>query len=162
MKKHIKHIVLALGLVLANACTLDLREDPNAVQPNQALPNLLLNSMQRNLGGLFNTFSTFGMQMTRLQNSGGSLYDNVYTPQSFDGVWTTAYAVILKDADELIKTADANGLARHAGMSRVITAYTLLLLVDHFGNVPFSQAFKGSANFNPEVEIGRASCRERV
>ncbi|HRJ29972.1 MAG TPA: SusD/RagB family nutrient-binding outer membrane lipoprotein [Cyclobacteriaceae bacterium] len=152
MKKHIKHIVLALGLVLANACTLDLREDPNAVQPNQALPNLLLNSMQRNLGGLFNTFSTFGMQMTRLQNSGGSLYDNVYTPQSFDGVWTTAYAVILKDADELIKTADANGLARHAGMSRVITAYTLLLLVDHFGNVPFSQAFKGSANFNPEVD----------
>lgn len=152
MKKYIKHIVLALGLVLANACTLDLREDPNAVQPNQALPNLLLNSMQRNLGGLFNTFSTYGMQMTRLQNSGGSLYDNVYTPQTFDGVWSTAYAVILKDADELVKTADANGLARHAGISRVITAYTLLLLADHFGDVPYSQAFQGSANFNPGVD----------
>lgn len=152
MKKFIIYSVLAIGLILANACTLDLREDPNSVQPNQALPNLLLNSMQRNLGGLFNTFSTYGMQMTRLQNSGGSLYDNVYTPQTFDGVWTNAYAVILKDADELIKIADANGLARHAGMTRIITAYTLLLLVDHFGDVPFSEAFQGSGNFNPGVD----------
>ena len=132
MKKFIKSIVLALGFVLAASCTLDLREDPNAVQPNQALPSLILNSMQRNMGGLFNTFSTFGMQLTRLQNSGGSLYQNVYTPQSFDGVWSTAYASILKDADVLIPQADAAGLARHAGMARVIQAYTLLLLHNLF------------------------------
>lgn len=154
MKKIIKSIVLTVGLVLAASCTLDLREDPNAVQPNQALPSLIINSIQRSFAGLFNTFSTFGMQMTRLQNSGGSLYNNVYSPQSFDGVWSTAYAGILEDADVLLKQADATGLARHAGITRVISAATLLMLVDNFGNVPFSQAFKGSSNFNPTADAG--------
>ena len=147
--KLIKVILLSVCLLLGNACTLDHLGDPNAVQPDQALPNLVLNSMQRNLAGLFNTFSTFGMQMTRLQNSGGSLYSNVYTPQSFDGSWTTAYASILQDAHVLIKQADAGGLARHAGMARIISAYSLLLMVDNFGDVPFSEAFKGSGNLNP-------------
>lgn len=149
MKKFIKSGLFALGFIVASSCTLDLLEDPNAVQPSQALPNLLLNSVQRNTAGTFNTFSTFGMQMTRLQNSGGSLYQNVFSPESFDGVWSTAYASILTDTDVLIKQSDASGLARHAGMARVISAYTLLLLVDTFGDVPFSEAFQGSTNFNP-------------
>ena len=150
--KFFKSIVLAVALLVGNSCTLDLLEDPNAVQPNQVLPSLVLNSMQRNLAGLFNTFSTFGMQMTRLQNSGGNDYSNVFNPQSFDGSWSTAYASILEDADVLIKQSDASGLARHAGIARVIQAYTLLLLVDHFGDVPFSKAFQGSANFNPPAD----------
>lgn len=150
--KILKSIILAMGLVLANSCTLDLREDPNAVQPNQSLPNLVLNSMQRNMAGMFNTLSTFGMQMTRLQNSGGSLYSNVYSPETFDGVYRQAYASILQDADVLLKQADASGLARHAGIARIIQAYTLLAMVDNFGDIPFSEAFQGSDNFNPALE----------
>lgn len=149
MKKFIKSGLLAFSFIVASSCTLDLLEDPNAVQPSQALPNLLLNSAQRNTAGLFNTFSTFGMQMTRLQNSGGSLYQNVFSPESFDGVWSTAYASILTDTDALIEQADESGLARHAGMARVISAYVLLLLVDTFGDVPYTEAFQGSSNFNP-------------
>lgn len=149
MKQFLRSTIVAVGILLATSCSLELQEDPNAVQPDQALPNLTLNSMQRNLGGLFNTFSTFGMQLTRLQNSGGSLYSNVYTPESFDGVWQTAYANILQDADVLLKQADQAGLARHAGMARIISAYTLLMLVDFFGDVPYSQSFQGSSNLNP-------------
>jgi hypothetical protein len=150
--KFIKSTILAFFLVLAASCTLELQEDPNAVQPNQALPNLVLNNIQLSFPGWFNGISSFGMQMTRQLNSGGSLYDNVYSPQSFDGTWSTAYATILLDAELLIANADANGLARHAGMARVIAAYMIVSLVDYFGDVPYSEALTGSSNFNPKLD----------
>jgi hypothetical protein len=147
-----KKIALTLSVIIASSCTLDLREDPNAVQPDQVLPSLLLNTMQTNLAGMFNGASGTGMAMVRLQNAGSSIYATSNTPEGFNGIWSTAYAGILQDADVLIAAADENGYARHAGMARIIQAYTLVTLVDFFGDVPFSEAFQGSANFNPALD----------
>lgn len=150
--RNYKKVALALAVILASSCTLDLRQDPNAVQIEQALPSLLLNTIQRQLPAAFNAANTPSAQMTRQLNGAGQLYLNATTPETFNGVWSTSYAGILADIDALIKIADANGFARHAGMARVIQAYTLVMLVDLFGNVPFSEAFQGSANFNPKAD----------
>jgi hypothetical protein len=152
LMKIFKSIAITLCVVLGTSCSLDLREDPNAVQPDQALPNLLLTAMQVNLSGMFNGASTIGMTVTRLQNAGQSTYDRVVTPQTVDGIWSTAYAAILQDANTLIPVADENGYARHAGVARIISAYTIMVMVDYFGDVPFSEAFQGSANFNPALD----------
>jgi hypothetical protein len=148
----IKSLILVGVLIMGNACTLDLLKDPNAVQPNQAIPNLLLNSVQRSFAVMFDGASVQGMQLTRLQNSGGSLYNDVFTPQSGDGLWTNAYAGILQDINTLVADADKRGFARHAGMARVMQAYTLVLLVDYFGKVPNTQAFGGASQLNPGVD----------
>lgn len=147
--KYLKFIILTLAVIAGTSCTLDLRENPNAVQPGQELPSLVLNTLQLNLAGLFQTASTIGMQQTRLQNGAGTDYSNSVRPETFNGIWSTSYAGILVEANSLIATADALGYARHAGIARIISAYTLTLLVDFFGDVPFSQAFQGSGNFNP-------------
>lgn len=153
-----KKIAFALCVVIATSCTLDLREDPNAVQPNQILPTLVLNSMQRNLASLFNTASGTGSALTRQINAGSSIYRTTITPETFNGVWTTAYANILNDANQLMKlcipdkTKPNERYARHMGITRIIQAYTLVLMVDMFGDVPFSKAFQGDANFNPSVD----------
>jgi hypothetical protein len=149
-----KKLALVVGVVLASSCTLDLRQDPNAVQLDQALPSLLLNSIQRQLPGVFNGANTTTAQMTRLLNGAGQIYLNSSSPETFNGIWSTAYAGVLADANSLINIADANGFARHAGMARVMQAYTLVLLVDQFGDVPFSEAFQGAANFNPKADKG--------
>src|SRR5687767_2871387 len=147
-----RKIGVTLLIVLASSCTLDLREDPNAVQPTQVLPSLTLNTMQRDLAGLFQAASSTGMTMTRLQNAGSSIYQTSITPEGLNGIWSTAYAGILQDAHGLIALADEQGYARHAGIARIIQAYTIVLLVDFFGDVPFTQAFQGAANFNPGVD----------
>jgi Starch-binding associating with outer membrane/Susd and RagB outer membrane lipoprotein len=154
MIKAYKKTLLVIMIIMASSCTLDLREDPNAVQVEQVLPSLILNSIQRNLPAVFNAANTSGGQMTRLLNGGGPLYLNATTPQGFNGLWTTAYADVLGDINTLLKTADENGFARHAGMARVMQAYTLVLLVDMFGDIPFSEAFQGAANFNPKADPG--------
>jgi hypothetical protein len=150
--KYFKSIALTLIVLLASSCNLDLLDDPNAVKLNQTNPSLLLNNIQVELAGFFNTASTFGMQVSRLQNSGGSVYENFTNPQAYDGLWTTAYAGVLTDCDILIKQADAGQFTIHAGMARLMQAYTLSVLVDFFGDVPFSQAFLGQENLNPTVD----------
>jgi hypothetical protein len=150
--KFIKSIYIAVLIILATSCKLDLLDDPNAVKLTSTGPSLLLNNIQIDLTGFFNTASTFGMQVTRLQNSGGSVYENFANPQAFDGLWNTGYASILTDCDILIQQADASQFTVHAGMARVMQAYTLSVLVDYFGNVPFSQAFRGVENLNPGVD----------
>ncbi|NBP67582.1 MAG: SusD/RagB family nutrient-binding outer membrane lipoprotein [Cytophagia bacterium] len=154
MIKAYKKTLLVIMIIMASSCTLDLREDPNAVQVEQVLPSLILNSIQRSLPGVFNAANTSGGQMTRLLNGGGQLYLNATTPQDFNGLWSAAYADVLGDINTLLETADANGFARHAGMARVMQAYTLVLLVDMFGDVPFSEAFQGASNFNPKADPG--------
>lgn len=147
--KYIKIVLLSLALVMGASCTLDLRENPNALQPGQELPSLVLNTLQINLAGMFQAASSNGMQQTRLQNGAGTEYQNSVRPEDFNGIWSTAYAGILVEANALIPSVEAAGYMRHAGIARVISAYTLTLLVDFFGDVPFSQAFQGSGNFNP-------------
>lgn len=153
--KLIKTAIVSLSLLLGASCTLDHNQDPNAVDPSQAVPNLLLNSIQRSLVNLFNAQSQTGMTLTRLQNAGGSTYSNTIGPSGFDGVWNTAYAGIITDSHTLLQQADAQGFARHAGMARVMEAYTLLLLVDSFGDVPYSEAVSGADQFNPSADAGR-------
>src|SRR5688572_30631844 len=148
----IKSLILVFCLVLGSSCTLDLLEDPNNVKTDEVRPTLLLNSMQRSLAAMFQTTSTIGMQMTRLQNSGGTIYLNVTSPQTFDGTWSTAYAGILQDGGAVIEYAEANGWARHAGIAKIINAYTVLQLVDYFGDVPYSEALDGLSNLNPAVD----------
>jgi hypothetical protein len=150
--KFIKSLLLTGIIVMATSCNLDLLDDPNAVKLNETSPSLLLNNIQSGLAGFFNTASTFGMQVTRLQNSGGSIYENFANPQAFDGLWTAAYANVLTDCDVVIKQADASQFTVHAGMARVMQAYTLSVLVDYFGDVPFTDAFKGLENLNPAVD----------
>jgi hypothetical protein len=150
--KRIKIFILSVVVFLSSSCTLDLLEDPNNVKFDDIQATLVLSNMQSQLAGLFQGTSTFGMQLTRMQNSGGVQYQNVFGPPTFDGTWQTAYAGILQDADNVIKFSDANGWSRHAGIARIISGYTLLQLVDMFGDVPFSEAFQGLTNLNPKLD----------
>lgn len=154
--KHIKLFIVTLAVIAGTSCTLDLRENPNVVQVGQQSPSLVLNTMQLNLAGLFQTASTIGMQQTRLQNGAGTDYSNSVRPETFNGMWSTAYANILVEGNALIQSAEAQGFYRHAGIARILMAYTMVLLVDFFGDVPYSEAIQGLGNLNPQPDDDQA------
>jgi hypothetical protein len=145
-------LILTLSVVVAASCDLELQDDPNAIKIDEINPTLLLNKVQTDFATFFNTCSTFGMQMTRMQNSGGADYANANRPTAFDGTWTNAYTNILNDVHTLLPIAEAQGLTRHTGIARTIEAYILLTLVDYFGDVPYSEAFGGLVNPNPKAD----------
>jgi hypothetical protein len=73
-------------------------------------------------------------------------------PVDFNNVWTRAYANALADLKFLQKSGDKT----YSGISKIMQANTFQILVDHFGDVPFSESIKGEvadgANFAPKYD----------
>jgi len=157
MKRFIYGLTLAAGMVLATSCAdkLDeLLDNPNAVTTTTASPDFLLNRIQLDYQSLWFGISDRGARLTRIINQGSALYEAAYTPNSTNGTWSNAYANILADINFLLPLAEASNLQRHLGIAKTIKAMVLMDLVDTYGDVPYSEAIKGSENFSPKVDPG--------
>jgi hypothetical protein len=159
--KNIFKIFLAFGfLVFVSACdSLDLDEqaiNPNSVTPENAEINLVMNNAMIELGDFIDEASDETMPYVRMVAlTGGARYDNQDGPSSFDFIWDLAYSQIMPDCNLIIELADANGgFSRHAGVAKIIKAYTMLTLVDLFGDIPYSEAFLGTDQLNPSADAG--------
>lgn len=132
-------------------------QDPNNLTLDQADNDKLLNNAQINFKDLFRGASSIGMNLTRMAKiSGGadaSNYDNFVNPGDFftDMMWESYYEVLFT-SETLRKSTSGKNLYYHDGISQVLEAYTLLTLVDYFGNIPYSEAFKGIENLNPKFD----------
>ncbi|MDW8330327.1 MAG: SusD/RagB family nutrient-binding outer membrane lipoprotein [Cyclobacteriaceae bacterium] len=146
--KTLRKILLPILLIGAISCELNKLNDPSQLTPEQGNPDYVLNGIQLSFADFFWDASDFGMQMTRLIHFYGPTYENGYTASSFDNLWIQAYSRVLVNAVRGIPEFESRQLYFHAGMAQVLSAYTLMTLVDYFGAVPYSQAFDPN-NFNP-------------
>lgn len=158
MKKFIKIFsgVLVAG-VMSTSCTKLLDEylvNPRNPSIETADVDLYLNAAQTSFNSFYLSASNFGGALTRQQVFFGPTYTNGYVPESFDGIWTTAYTGVYKNVDALLPIAVSQKKYFQAGIAKILKAYTTLALVDEFGDVPFTEANLGSSNTNPAVESG--------
>lgn len=145
--------LLALLLLFASSCSLDLLDNPNAVTASNTDIHYLLNRIELDYASHFNQMGDSGMRLTRMLNQGTALYDNAVSPAIFDVAWTNAYANIMTDVNTLIPIAETSGFFIHAGIARTLKASVLLNLVDGFGDIPYSEALDID-NFNPRTDSG--------
>lgn len=132
-----------------------LLDNPNSPTPQSADVDLYLNTVQLNFASFFDQAQDFGAQLSRMTVFFGPTYQNGYSPNSFDGIWNTAYTGVLKNANAMIPLAQQQQKFFHAGIGEVLKAYTLMTMVDLFGDVPYTEANKGNENLNPKVESGK-------
>lgn len=159
-------LTVAVFMTMASCKDFDLEaglENPNEVSVAQLDQDLLMNQIATEFAITFEEMTDKGMELTRMKaltsDGGGDKYENAYQPQSFDDIWTYSYQRVLNQIDILLAKTDAAGFTVHSGAGRVLKAFTLINLVDLFGDVPYSQALKGvegAANFNPGVDSGKA------
>jgi hypothetical protein len=159
MKNYFKvlGVVAIAGALSFQSCEtteLDLRDNPNALSADQASPDFLLNQIQLSFAGLVRSMGNYGAELTRIEYMFGKNYINVYQPSSFQGAWSSAYATLLEDIKAMEALATEGGLTYHSGIGKFAKAFTLVTLVDYFGDVPYSQANLGAENFNPGVDDG--------
>jgi hypothetical protein len=110
-----------------------------------------LNTVQGNFVSFFEQSQDFGGQLSRQQVWFGPLYNNGYNPNSFDGLWSTAYAGVIVNADKVISQGTGEKKFMQTGIAKLMKAYTYGTLVDYFGDVPYNEAAQGVANLNPKV-----------
>ncbi len=152
MKRRSFSILLGLVFVFAvSSCDLfdlDINTDPN--NPATVSPALLLNNVEVDgMGGIVGNFNTTGMGFVVQTTANDNFFFN---NQSWNGTWNGLYTGPLKDLDELIKIVEqdvtGDGVPdqpRYLGIAQVLKAYFFSTLVDWWGDIPYSEAFKGNA-----------------
>jgi Starch-binding associating with outer membrane/Susd and RagB outer membrane lipoprotein len=146
--------LLAVGgvMLLNTSCevtNLDINTNPNL--PAQASVNLLLSSAEfstiGNAGVLRNTGAGFAGQMN-------SSDDYNVNNASFNGTWNGFYGS-MQDNEELIKATTGVNNPHYLGIAQVLKAYNVGNMVDMFGDIPYTEAWKGNAstpNFAPKFD----------
>ncbi len=159
MKKIFKYLffVFAGGALLLNSCEtaeLDLTDNPNALTPSSADVNFYMNAIQEDFARLVESLGETHAEVTRIENMNSRDYQNAYSPAGFDGNWTSAYQGILQNLKDMNVLAAEADLTNHIGVGQIIEAFTITLLVDTFGNVPYSQALQAPEVLNPTPDNG--------
>lgn len=147
-------IVSIFGL---NSCeTLDLNqlEDPSGVSNSLLDPIFAFNYVQLELPGFVNSANTFTQRVTRqMAMTGGNTYDNAFTPNDFNGNWTTGYN-ILSAIKRMEPKAIENEEFYALGAAKVIRCYILLTMTDMYGDIPVKDALLGNQNLAPQFDKG--------
>lgn len=154
----LKNIVLSVAAVVTlGACEKkfdSLLDNPNNPRPEAASADLYLNQLQLNFSGVFNAASGIGMEVTRQIVWYGPTYSTGYSPQTFSGIWSSAYTGVFKHANALIPIADREKKFVNVAIAKILKAYTMMILVDMFGDVPYDEANLGADNTNPALTKG--------
>lgn len=147
--------------ILVTSCDttdLDLRTNPNALSPDQADVNSLLNNIQLEFIDIIDSdgdgFGRIGAELARIDYMFGRNYTNTYAPSNFDDEWQSAYADMMADIRIMQPLAEQAELTTHLGIAKTLEAFTLVTLVDFFGDIPYSEALQGIENPNPNVDNG--------
>ena len=74
----------------------------------------------------------------------GRNYADVYSPQSFNGLWQSAYQGMREDLRLMNALAAESGQTFHIAIGQIIEAYVMVTLVDFFGDVPYSESLRAA------------------
>jgi Starch-binding associating with outer membrane len=159
--KNIKITCLFLMTLLLASCEkeLDINTDPNA--PTTINAGLALSAAQGSLvtvlGGAFSNLGGFYAQY-HTQAPSASQYEAIdqYNINSAfaDNEWDELYSGCLNDLKYVIDESNKSGETGTTLIGILTRAYTFQLLVDTFGDVPYTESLQGIKNITPKVDEG--------
>jgi len=164
MKILFKVLFAASLVTAATGCEsfLDINENPNSptsVTPDAQLASALTVTASNYSAGVqngtsYNSYASFavgywgksgtvsGYSPERTYN-----YSNTY----YQALWNNTYDN-LTDYNIIQQNGTANGYPNHAAIARIMKAYNFLLLVDEYGDIPYTNALQGATNTSPSYD----------
>ncbi|MCC5913193.1 MAG: SusD/RagB family nutrient-binding outer membrane lipoprotein [Balneolaceae bacterium] len=144
-------LVSTLTFLMVVGCSdwLDINEDPNN-PTNAPIEGLMYNTTfetTRNTNRVGGTTSFF-VQHLASPNPGGA--SDTHDSASYGTAWSQLYFNITNLRD-LIDEAEEINAPHYAGVARIMKAYNLSLLVNMFGDVPYSEGFSAE-NLQPAYD----------
>ena len=159
MKRTLRTVAPALALVLAaGACDdglTDLNVDPNNppfVSATTLLPNAEASAVNRALGSNFNLtmFGLWSQSFAKIQYIDEDWYELRST--TVDAHWAGFYSTSLADMQRIIGQGDSLSRPNWTAIGTILQQWTFQILTDTWGDVPYSEALKGSENARPKYD----------
>lgn len=145
---------LAVGLLCLLAVTgckkyLDINEDPN--RPTEPSINGLLATVTHNTGlNVFRASNITSYYVQYLASPNASSPTDIYDRVDFSATWRLMYDV-MADVYDLEQQAIKLNSTAHLGMSKILMAINLSMLINMWGDVPFTDALTGN-NLKPRYD----------
>lgn len=147
---------LVIALVGCEKNWLDINKDPNV--PFVAQPNKLLTGAQVNFGYTFCQSNYIGGDLLTYVHQLSSREVDQYSMSatgSIQNTWLSHYAGVMPNINELIRLTDVNanptGNLSYAGIAKIMKAYSYMVMIDLFGNIPYSEA-NVAGNIAPAID----------
>lgn len=154
-------IIFTLGIFTSCDGDLDVNTDPNS--PESITPALAIASSELSIiaitgGELANLGGFYAQYYTQAPSAGQyDAIDQYNLSTTFgDRTWVELYSGALNDLNYVLTSANTEG-SKNTGQALIATllkAYTFQVLVDVFGDVPYTEALAGIGNFNPKPTPG--------
>ncbi|QDA61077.1 SusD/RagB family nutrient-binding outer membrane lipoprotein [Hymenobacter jejuensis] len=162
--KALFRVLLAAALTsTATGCEnfLDINKNPNtatSVTPDALLANALVTTAAIYTGGIsagsnYNTYASFAAGYWGKSGTvSGFSQERTYTYSTtyYQALWNNTYDN-LNDYN-LIQQQGATTYPNHAAIARIMKVYDFLLLVDEYGDIPYTSALKGLGNTTPTYD----------
>jgi hypothetical protein len=153
-------LALAAGSLLAvSSCkkTFYTNVNINPQAPGSVSPSVQLATAEialgYTMGGDLTRYSgLLDQQLFGANSQSQSYYNYGLNAGAFENIWADFYTSTMENDYDLMKNADAAGFAVYSGVSRILMAYTLQIMVDSWGSIPYSQALRGANNLHPAYD----------
>lgn len=157
MKNIIKTIALVC-IVALSSCEEFLGDNVNPNQATSATPELVLPNALVSTAATLRNVNTQAMWINGYTvNAGGyggwgSVVTYNYTTSSYAGVWAALYDDLINY--KYIETESEGDplLASSNAIAKIMMAYDFHMLVDLFGDIPYTEALQGSDNVIPKYD----------
>lgn len=165
MKLFLKTFSAFTLAVAASSCSsfIDINNNPN--NPTSVTPNFLLaqaltttaagyTGANPNTGTAFNTYGSFTADYWGRSGVVNGYTDERtynYSTSTYSGLWTGTYDN-LEDYQQILTQGTASGYPNHAAIARIMKVYNFLLLVDEYGDIPYTNALKGLNQLTPTYD----------
>ena len=146
--KRIAAAVLLTGVIGSAACEsfLDVNKNPNApvsARIDLTLPGVIGAFGHGVLSGSLAFWSVEWMQQFSF-NGTNRAYSNLHryevTTIDANGPWSSAYATVMKEANNIIRDAESTEDWAFSGIAKFLFAWSLAIATDAWGPVPFTEA----------------------
>jgi hypothetical protein len=162
MKKYykIKLFTVLIFAALLSSCDLNINDNPNSATSSVITPDLTFSAVLASTvyNQIYYGYAASGyFAGFQVPGNGVSGYGDQYTYNYTSGSVTVAWTYIfegLRDYNTIIKRAKEDSkYALFGGISHILKAYSYQLLVDAYGDVPYSEALLGSeGNYTPKYD----------
>lgn len=148
IKKYLSILVLSAGLmVVTPGCKKFLDVNQNLNDPTSVPLSTLLTNVEQRIGSHFALGTTVGNGLgvyTHQLMQYGSYNRYGINGSAMDGTWDAVYYT-MSNVDVIIDQATANKQYTYAGIAKILKAYTFSMMVDIWGDIPYSEFNKFKA-----------------
>lgn len=166
--KNILRLFILASLISLTACESFLGDNENPNQATAATPQLVLPNALTSSANLLLQYSWNAMWINGYTvNAGGyggwgSIVTYNYTTTNYNGLWVATYDDLVNYQYIEDQSAEDPGLAYFNAAAKTMKAFDYAMLVDVFGDAPYSEALKGSDNVTPVYDSQTAIYQDLV